>query len=69
MIISVKFNSKAADIISVKFNSKAADIISVKFNSKAADDHLCQGGTIPQTSEIEHIFVVVITFSPFLLCK
>ena len=28
-------------IISVKFNSKAADIISVKFNSKAADD-LCQ---------------------------
>ena len=29
-------------IISVKFNSKAADIISVKFNSKAADDHLCQ---------------------------
>ena len=28
--------------ISVKFNSKAADIISVKFNSKAADDHLCQ---------------------------
>ena len=29
-------------IISVKFNSKAADIISVKFNSKAADEHLCQ---------------------------
>ena len=29
-------------IISVKFNSKAADNISVKFNSKAADDHLCQ---------------------------
>ena len=28
--------------ISVKFNSKAADIISVKFNSKAADEHLCQ---------------------------
>ena len=29
-------------IISVKFNSKAADDHSVKFNSKAADEHLCQ---------------------------
>ena len=29
-------------IISVKFNSKAADDHSVKFNIKAADDHLCQ---------------------------